>query len=66
MSEKFVSKIRFGRNAGRNPLYPPLSGGQVRTPRCTSHLGVYAAKTEPTGPGSATVIISKIDTYGSV
>ena len=23
----------------------------VCTPRCTSHLGEYAAKTEPTGPG---------------
>jgi hypothetical protein len=25
---------------------------------------VYTAKTEPTGPGAETVVISKIDTYG--
>ena len=45
----------------------------VSTPRCTSHLGVYAAKTakkhpskNPTGPGTETVIFSKIDPYDVV
>ncbi len=46
---RFSRKIRFGWNADRI---------WVSTPRCTSHLGEYAAKTEPTGPGTTTVIFS--------
>ena len=37
------------------PLYPPLSGGR-RVRR----------KTEPTQPGTETVIFLKINTYGAV
>ncbi|MYB95801.1 hypothetical protein F4054_01255 [Candidatus Poribacteria bacterium] len=37
------------------PFIPPYQGGR-RVRR----------KTEPTGPGAKTVIVSKIDTYGSV
>ena len=56
-SSMFPCKIRFGFDADRI---------WACTPRCTSHLGEYTAKTEPTGPGSEKVVFPKIDTYGAV
>ncbi len=45
-------------NVKQRQILPRVGKIWVCTPRCTSHLGMYAAKTEPTGGCKCLVIFT--------
>ena len=56
-----TQSVRLGMqiaNVKQRQILPRVGKIWVRTPRCTSHLGVYAAKTAPTGEVRKSYIVS--------